>query len=195
MVFVLGTRTFMLIVWWSMILSYPLLAMLDDGDVSQNNGDVAHIEEMFEVMSIQNNEMAHDEIEPIACSESLLSYLLSLPDITQIFDQLEDYALRFIKRSDCKELFAALPENVFKVMVRLHFYEQHEELIDSVKIDEFYDRLEAVYQKKEKDDLEARESNGDFDFSELGLTTLDVLIDGDEVPPMGARMKVLTGAV
>ena len=24
---------------------------------------------------------------------------------------------------------------------------------------------------------------------------LDVLIDGDEVPPMGARMKVLTGAV
>jgi acetolactate synthase-1/2/3 large subunit len=24
---------------------------------------------------------------------------------------------------------------------------------------------------------------------------LDVVIDGDEVPPMGARMKVLTGAV
>lgn len=165
MVVVLRIPTLTLVVWWSLIFYCSLMGMGDN--------EVVEVGVLFDAMTVQAEDQ--DLIRIQAYNPYLLQYLLSLStdaEIKQMINQLEAYAIDFVQRDDCEELFALLPENIFKVMVRLHFYERYQQQIDSVKICEFYDQLHKTQRKnpEEKD-------YGEFDFSELGLTTLDGFID------------------
>jgi Leucine-rich repeat (LRR) protein len=161
MVVVLRMRTLTLVVWWSLIWGCSLVGMGDR--------ELAQVGAVFEALSIYEQQ-DQDVIMAQAHNPNLLSYLLSLSldsHVEQVINRLEAYAISFVQRDDCQEVFASLPENIFKVMVRLHFYERYQQQIDSVKICEFYDQLYKAQSN----------NNGEFDFSEIGLTTLDGFID------------------
>lgn len=108
-------------------------------------------------------------LEQYATNEKLLEQLLevSVSQRRQIIESLEIYADKFVELDFCEELFAALPENIFKVMVRVRFFERYQRTIDVVKISEFYDRLKQAHQK----------NDGRYDFSDLNLSTLDGFVD------------------
>lgn len=109
------------------------------------------------------------DIDMYAQSENLLEQLLRLPvnKIKLIIDSLEAYADLFVDDQNCEEHFKLLPENIFKVMVRLRFFEHHQRTIDVVKIADFYDRLKQAQCK----------NDGMYDLSELNLPTLDGFLD------------------
>ncbi len=138
--------------WCSSVMYCSLMGMADNGN------------------EFEANQAMSDDIVAYSENKNLLSDLLlmeSSDQVEQIINDLEEYALRFVSKDDCEKLFCTLPETIFKVMVRLHFYERYQCFIDSVKIDSFCDRLAKAQE----------ENNGTFDLSELGLTTLDGFVD------------------
>lgn len=140
--------------------------------------EIVFVEHQFDALNIeQQDEQGQDQNAVImqAHNPNLLSYLLLLPlnsQVEQLINQLEAYAIRFVLLDDCKALFELIPENIFKVMVRLSFYEEYQQQIDGVKIAQFYDQLYKAQGKKPEE-----KGYGIFDFSGLDLMTLDGFID------------------
>ncbi|MBS1987437.1 hypothetical protein JST56_00420 [Candidatus Dependentiae bacterium] len=107
MVVALRMRTSTLVVWWSLILYCSLVGMSDH--------EALEIEAEFDVTIVQDQDPSQDIIITQAHNPNLRSYLLSLPtdvQIEQIINQLEVYAMSFVQRDDCLDLFQALPENI-----------------------------------------------------------------------------------